>query len=155
MAQSGHSEPAAAGASQKARTKCCDTSRARWRAELLALAVPRWHRRQVAWLPWALCAPARAVTLQEMSKGILGGDRDVYYPAWFQGDWEATTELVSVDFPLGEALADKEAVRQRQLLGTQQVRSLELRLTPTSGGGAISTALHRVRRTDLPLRVNG
>jgi len=52
----------------------------------------------------------------------MGGDRDVYYPSWFLGEWEATTELVSVEFPQGEEMVvDKDAVRQRQLLNTKQV----------------------------------
>lgn len=126
------SKVATASTRPVAGRKCCDTSRASWRAGLLALAVPR---RQVAWLPWALAAPSRAVTLQDMSKGIMGGDRDVYYPGWFQGDWEATTELVSVDFPLGEGLADKEALQQRQLLGTKQVQGLELEVFLATSGG--------------------
>jgi len=60
------------------------------------------------------------VTLADVSKGIMGGDRDVYYPSWFLGEWEATTELVSVEFPQGEEMAEKDALRQRQLLNTKQ-----------------------------------
>ena len=30
---------------------------------------------------------------EDLSKGILGGDRDVYYPKWFLGEWEATWAL--------------------------------------------------------------
>ena len=26
---------------------------------------------------------------EDLSKGVLGGDRDVYYPKWFLGEWEA------------------------------------------------------------------
>lgn len=69
-----------------------------------------------------MCGPPAGaeVTLADVSKGIMGGDRDVYYPSWFLGEWEATTELVSVEFPQGEQMADKDALRQSQLLGTKQ-----------------------------------
>ncbi|CAL1174174.1 unnamed protein product [Cladocopium goreaui] len=79
-------------------------------------------RREVFIWPLLMCGPpARAeVTLADVSKGIMGGDRDVYYPSWFLGEWEATTELVSVEFPQGEQMADKDALRQSQLLGTKQ-----------------------------------
>ncbi len=43
---------------------------------------------------------------------------------WFPGHvWrrQATTELVSVEFPQGEEMADKDALQQRQLLNTKQV----------------------------------
>eukprot|EP00435_Cladocopium_sp_Y103_P031130 s541_g7.t2 len=95
-----------------------------------ALPVLRWcsrrsskaSRREVFIWPLLMCGPpARAeVTLADVSKGIMGGDRDVYYPSWFLGEWEATTELVSVEFPQGEQMADKDALRQKQLLGTKQ-----------------------------------
>ena len=34
----------------------------------------------------------RAVA-QDVSKGIMGGDRDVYYPSWFLGEWEVRCQL--------------------------------------------------------------
>eukprot|EP00434_Breviolum_minutum_P044723 symbB.v1.2.039985.t1/scaffold6918.1/size14605/1 len=104
----------------------------RWcRVAMAALPPLRWcltrsqkaSRRKVFLWPLLICSrPARAeVTLADVSNGIMGGDRDVYYPSWFLGEWEATTELVSVEFPQGEEMVvDKDAVRQRQLLNTKQ-----------------------------------
>lgn len=48
----------------------------------------------------------------------FGPDEDVYYPSWFLGDWAATTELFAIEFPQGEALAGKVAVRTKATVGT-------------------------------------
>lgn len=54
----------------------------------------------------------------DIAAGILGPADDVYYPTWFLGDWAATSELVAVEFPQGETLAGKAAVRARGSVGT-------------------------------------
>lgn len=103
-----------------------------WHASIVALPFisrvvlrARSHRREVAVItiwPW-LTNSAKAEgadSLTDLSRGILGGDRDVFYPRWFLGEWEATTELASVEFPRGEAAAGREALRQRELLGTRK-----------------------------------
>ena len=33
---------------------------------------------------------------KDLSKGILGGDRDVFYPRWFLGEWEACIRRIRV-----------------------------------------------------------
>ena len=34
---------------------------------------------------------------QDMSRGILGSDRDVYYPEWFLGEWEAALKWMLLE----------------------------------------------------------
>lgn len=50
---------------------------------------------------------------------IIRSEGDVYYPPWFAGTWEATTELFSLEFPQGDAAAG-QAVRQRDFIGTRK-----------------------------------
>ncbi|CAJ1429294.1 unnamed protein product, partial [Effrenium voratum] len=90
----------------------------RWRK---ARCVARWCRptRREALLLFPFADPAHAETLSDLSRGITGGDKDVYYPTWFKGIWEATTELVAVEVPENSKVEDS-VKRQQQLLGTKQ-----------------------------------
>lgn len=89
---------------------------------MAALPVVRscFRRRKAFIWPALVCGPPAVaeVDLADMSRGMLGGDRDIYYPEWFLGEWEATTELVAVELPQGES--DKDALKQRQIVGTEK-----------------------------------
>lgn len=46
------------------------------------------------------------------------GPGDIYYPEWFLGDWDATSELTAVDTPQGEQQAGRPALAAKALVGT-------------------------------------
>lgn len=57
--------------------------------------------------------------IADIASNIPGyGPSDVFYPSWFLGDWQATSELSAVETPQGEALAGEPALRARALVGT-------------------------------------
>jgi len=56
--------------------------------------------------------------IADLASGIPGyGPSDVFYPEWFLGDWEATSELSEVETPQGDELAGDAVLRARKTVG--------------------------------------
>jgi len=98
-------------------------------AHVDALHCSGYNRRQLLRLLAPLGLPSTANAeggnsisqgLADLTEAIRGPSEDVYYPDWFEGEWAATTELMSVEFPQGEVVAGKAAVRERAVPGTKK-----------------------------------
>lgn len=49
---------------------------------------------------------------------------DLSYPDWLQGEWQVSSELISVETPQGDALAGPVASAARKRLGTREAAAL-------------------------------
>jgi len=56
--------------------------------------------------------------ISDFTTSLGGAPGDIYYPSWLLGDWDTTSELVSVDLPQGEANANPDILTIQASVGT-------------------------------------